>query len=159
MSSAIRMGEGRLRALIERHGIEDVRTCLGELIERSERQMRSHIEEIPDGTYTYTDYLDNDGLVDDADRGARSRSRSPAATCRSTSRARRPAVRGPVNLARNSTVSACYVALKHIFPDVPINGGTFRPAKVHVPPGTLLSAEYPLADERLPGGRSAASST
>ena len=65
MSSAIRMGEGRLRALIERHGIEDVRTCLGELIERSERQMRSHIEEIPDGTYTATDYLDNDGLVDE----------------------------------------------------------------------------------------------
>lgn len=142
MSSAVRMGEGRLRALIERHGIDDVRACLGELIERSERQMRSHIEEIPDGTYAFRDYLDNDGLVDEPiDVVVEVTVSGGDMTIDFTGTS--PAVRGPVNLARNTTVSACYVALKHIFPDVPINGGTFRPAKVHVPPNTLLSAEYP----------------
>jgi N-methylhydantoinase B len=142
MSSAIRMGEGRLRELIERHGIDDVRACLGELIDRSERQMRSHIEEIPDGTYSYSDYLDNDGLVDEPIEVTVQIAVS-GSDMRIDFTGTSPAVRGPVNLARNSTVSACYVALKHIFPDVPINGGTFRPATVHVPPKTLLSAEYP----------------
>lgn len=142
MSSAVRMGEGRLRELIGRHGRDDVRTCLTELIDRSEQQMRSHIEEIPDGTYAFTDHLDNDGVVDE-----------PIAISVEVTVAgsdmtidftgTSPAVRGPVNLARNTTVSSCYVALKHIFPDVPISGGTFRPARVHVPDGTLLAAEYP----------------
>jgi N-methylhydantoinase B len=142
MSSAVRMGEGRLRELIDRHGRDEVRRCLTELIERSERQMRSHIEEIPDGTYAFTDHLDNDGIVDE-----------PIAVAVTVTVAgsdmtidftgTSPAVRGPVNLGRSTTVSACYVALKHIFPDVPINGGTFRPARVHVPEKTLLAAEYP----------------
>jgi len=35
------------------------------------------------------------------------------------------------------------VAIKHIFPDVPVNGGTFRPITIEVPAGTLLAAEYP----------------
>jgi N-methylhydantoinase B len=142
MSSAVRMGEGRLRELIDRHGHADVRSCLGELIERSEQQMRSHIEEIPDGTYAFTDYLDNDGIVDEPITVAVEVTVAGSdMTIDFTGTS--PAVRGPVNLARNTTVSACYVALKHIFPDVPINGGTFRPARVHVPAGTLLAAEYP----------------
>ena len=33
----------------------------------------------------------------------------------------------------NTTLSSCYVALKHIFPDVPVNGGTFRPITLHGP--------------------------
>ena len=28
----------------------------------------------------------------------------------------------------NTTLSSCYVAMKHIFPEVPVNGGAFRPA-------------------------------
>jgi len=56
-----------------------------------------------------------------------------------------PATRGAINMSRNTTLSACYVALKHIFPDVPVNGGTFRPVRFTVPDGTLLSAEYPTA--------------
>jgi N-methylhydantoinase B len=37
------------------------------------------------------------------------------------------------------------VAIKHIFPDVPVNGGTFRPISFTLPPRTILSAQYPTA--------------
>ena len=54
-----------------------------------------------------------------------------------------PTALGPMNMSRNTTVSSCFVAIKHLFPDVPVNGGTFRPITIEVPPRTVLSAEYP----------------
>lgn len=142
MSSAVQMGERRLRELIDRHGRGVLTECLRELTERSERQMRSHIAEIPDGTYRFSDMLDNDGIDDeplwisveitvDGDGMVIDFSGSSAAA------------RGPLNLSANSTISTCYVALKHIFPDVPINGGTFRPTEVRVPEATVIAARYP----------------
>jgi N-methylhydantoinase B len=142
MSSAVQMGEQRLRALVDRHGRDVLTTCLGELVDRSERQMRSYVAEIPDGTYACSDTLDNDGIVDE-----------PLTIAVEVTVAgdqltidfagSSPAARGPLNLAANSTISTCYVALKHIFPDVPINGGTFRPAEVRIPAGSVVAAEYP----------------
>ena len=142
MSSAVQMGEQRLRELVERHGRETLTECLGELIERSERQMRSHIAEIPDGTYRYEDSLDNDGVVDKPLRIAIEitvHGDSMVIDFAGSS----PAAAGPLNLSADTTISVCYVALKHIFPDVPINGGTFRPAEIRVPEGTVIAAQYP----------------
>ena len=42
-----------------------------------------------------------------------------------------------------TTQSAVYVAMKHIFPDVPINSGCFAPMHIAKPTGTFLYAEYP----------------
>jgi N-methylhydantoinase B len=142
MASAVNRGDEQLRELVQRHGKAEVGSCLTELIERSEQQMRSYIEEIPDGTYSFADSLDNDGLDDRAlavEVQITVTGSDMAIDFSGTS----PTARGPMNLARNSTISMCNVSLKHIFPDVPINGGTFRPVKVTVPDGTLLAAEYP----------------
>lgn len=142
MTSAVRGGEERLRRLIDRHGPEVVSACLGELVGRSERQMRSYIEEIPDGVYEFADQMDNDG-VEDVPLPVRVRIevRGGEMTIDFTGTAAR--ARGPANVARVSTISLCYVALKHIFPDVPVNGGTFRPVHFEIPEGSLLAAEYP----------------
>ncbi|WP_249010678.1 hydantoinase B/oxoprolinase family protein [Conexibacter sp. DBS9H8] len=142
MSSAVQMGERRLRELVDRYSQATLGECLVELVERSERQMRAHIAEIPDGVYAYSDTIDNDGVVDEPLRIAVEvtvAGDSMSIDFSGTS----AAARGPLNLAANSTISTCYVALKHIYPDVPINGGTFRPATVHVPAGTVTAAEYP----------------
>jgi N-methylhydantoinase B len=142
MSSAVQMGERRLRDLVDRHGRGTLTECLGELIERSERQMRSHIADTPDGTYRYADTLDNDGVVDEPLRievEITVSGDSMVVDFEGSS----PAAKGPLNLAASSTVSVCYVALKHIFPDVPINGGTFRPAEIRIPEGTVIAARYP----------------
>jgi len=42
-----------------------------------------------------------------------------------------------------TTKSAIYLAVKHIFPEVPINAGTFEPLKIVEPEGTFLYAHYP----------------
>jgi N-methylhydantoinase B len=142
MTNAVRMGEERLRELIERYGRATLAACLSELIDRSEAQMRSYIAEIPDGTYRFSDVVDNDG-VDDRPLTIAVSVTVAGDTMAIDFEGSSPAARGPLNSARNSTVSMCYVALKHIFPEVPINGGTFRPAQVRVPAGSVIAAEYP----------------
>ena len=42
-----------------------------------------------------------------------------------------------------TTLSSVYLAMKHVFPDVPLNAGCFAPIKVAEPRGTFLYAEYP----------------
>ena len=42
-----------------------------------------------------------------------------------------------------TTKSAVYLAIKHIFPDVPINAGCFEPLHIVDPDGTFLYARYP----------------
>src|SRR5882762_7191570 len=54
-----------------------------------------------------------------------------------------PPCRGPMNSVIATTKSAIYLAIKHVFPDVPINAGTFEPLKIVEPAGTFLYAKYP----------------
>jgi len=142
MSSALKVGEERFRAVIQRYGANIVYRCQDDMIERAERQMRSYVEEIPDGVYTSVDYLDNDGITDERVE-FRLELTVKGAAMHLDFTGTSPAVAGPLNLSRNTTVSAAYVALKHIFPDVPVNGGTFRPVTFTIPPATVISAQYP----------------
>lgn len=142
MSSALKVGEERFRTVVQRYGAEVLRACQDDMIERAERQMRSYIEEIPDGVYTATDHLDNDGITDES-REFHLTATVSGATLHLDFTGTSAACRGPINLSRNTSVSAAYVALKHIFPDVPVNGGTFRPVSFTIPEGSVISAQYP----------------
>jgi N-methylhydantoinase B len=50
---------------------------------------------------------------------------------------------GPMNSVRATTLSAVYLAMRHIFPDVPISAGAFEPLEVVGIEGTFLDAQYP----------------
>jgi N-methylhydantoinase B len=54
-----------------------------------------------------------------------------------------PPCRGPMNSVIATTRSSVYLAVKHVFPEVPINAGTFEPLRVLDPEGTFLYAKYP----------------
>ena len=144
MINVFGVGQRGLDGLMQRYGATDVTACLEEMIVRSEKQMRSYIAEIPDGTYRCTEAFDNDGIVDEP---------IPIALAITVNgdemhldfSGTSPRTRGPFNISRNTTLSTCTVALKHIFPDVPINGGTFRPFRFTVPEGSMLAAQYPAA--------------
>ena len=142
MMNVFAVGQRGLDQLVERYGVEKLNACIAEMISRSEQQMRSYIAEIPDGTYRFEDTIDNDGITDEPLRIAL------ALTVKGSDMhfdftGTSPTARGPVNLSRNTTLSSCYVAMKHIFPEVPVNGGAFRPATFTIPDRTIISAEYP----------------
>src|SRR5690606_11955958 len=54
-----------------------------------------------------------------------------------------PACAGPVNISRSTAIAACYVALKHLFPDVPANAGVLDAVDFVIPDGLVISAERP----------------
>ena len=53
-----------------------------------------------------------------------------------------------MNSVLATTLSSVYLAMRHIFPDVPISAGAFEPLIVRRPEGTFLDAKYPL--RRMP---------
>ncbi len=142
MSNVFSVGNRGIDALVKKYGRSVLSECLNEMIAYSERQMRSYIADLPDGTYTWEDWIDNDGIVD-TPIPVRLAITITGETMHFDFTGTGPKARGPQNMSRNTTLSSCYVAIKHIFPDVPVNGGTFRPISFNVPAGTLLAAEYP----------------
>ena len=54
-----------------------------------------------------------------------------------------PPCRGPMNSVLATTLSSVYLAMRHIFPEVPISAGAFEPLEVVRPEGTFLDAHYP----------------
>lgn len=140
--AALATGAKRLTALLDRYGRDTVEAAIAELERRSERMMRAHIETIPDGTYEATAYMDSDGVVNEP------LEINVAITVRGSDIAfdfsrSSPPCQGPLNSVWATTLSSVYVAMKHIFPDVPVNAGCFRPIRVDKPKGTFVYAEYP----------------
>jgi N-methylhydantoinase B len=142
MTNVFELGRQGLDGLVARYGLGTIRECIDEMVVTSERQMRSYVADIPDGVYCSEEWLDNDGIEDTPLRTRlRLEVRGDEMWLDFAGTAR--AATGPMNLAQNTTLSTVYVALKHVFPEVPVNGGTFRPVHCSIPPGSVLAAQYP----------------
>jgi N-methylhydantoinase B len=139
---ALKTGEKRLTALLDRYGPEAVEEGIAELKARSERQMRACIERVPDGVYRFTSYVDSDGVVNEPLAIALEMTVAGSDITFDFSRSS-PPCSGPMNCVWATTQSAVYVAMKHIFPEVPINAGCFAPLRIPVPERTFLYAQYP----------------
>ncbi len=139
---ALSVGERRLTALLDKHGEATVNAAIEILKDRSERRMRAYIEAVPDGEYTFSSYMDSDG-VDHELLEVRVTVAVEGDELRVDFDGSSPPCRGPVNSVWATTLASVYCAIKHIFPDVPINAGCFRPITVTPPTGTFLYAEYP----------------
>jgi N-methylhydantoinase B len=141
-AAALTVGERRLTVLLDRYGRELVERAMGELKVRAARQMRAKIATIPDGTYEAESFVDSDGVVDEPLRIAmRITKREGELTFDMGGSS--PPCQGPMNSVIATTKSAIYLAIKHIFPEVPINAGTFEPLHIIEPEGTFLYARYP----------------
>lgn len=141
-AAALKVGEMRLGALIERHGLDRLRLAIAELDGRADRLMRAHIATIPDGTYRNEAFVDSDGVVNEPLRIALAATKSKdMLTFDFTGSS--PPCRGPMNSVIATTISAVYLAVRHIFPDTPLNAGAFNPLTVTGVAGTFLDAKYP----------------
>jgi N-methylhydantoinase B len=142
MVNVFHIGRRGLDALVAKYGEATLQACINEMMDRSERQMRSYIAEIPDGTYRALDWFDNDGVQDAPLRVVLSLTVA-GSDLHFDFTGTAGAARGPMNISDSTTKSMCLVALKHVFPEVPVNGGAFRPARFTIPPRSILAAEYP----------------
>ena len=139
---ALDLGQKRLDELLDEYGSETVKSALNALGDRAETLMRGELAELPDGRWEATDYLDNDGITDEA-LAIKVSIEISGDRMVLDFEGTAPVTAGPVNIALPTAVATAYVAIKHIFPDLPANAGVMRPVEVRVPEGSLLSAEFP----------------
>lgn len=146
MIAGCRTGEKRLRALIDRFGMNVIRQATKEIFEQTAILEREFLEQIPPGIYCTEGILDNDGVIDeplivkmkltiDEDRNMNVDLTGSS-----------PQAHGSTNTAMAQTISAVRVAYKElILPEIPVTGGSFRGLTVTVPQGTIFTAEEPAA--------------
>jgi N-methylhydantoinase B len=140
--NALDLGERRLHALLDEYGDDTILAALAALTGRAEELMRANIRALPDGTYSYDDFLDNDGVTDTPLRIAVDLTIRDDRMTLDFSRSA-PPCDGPLNIARSTAIASCYVALKHIFTDVPSNAGCLAPIDFVIPDTTLLAVSAP----------------
>jgi len=141
-AAALMVGEERLHALLDRYGDDIVRSAIAELRERAETQMRRLIDEIPDGQYKSSAWIDSDGVVNEPLEICLTIEKTPG-HLRFDFAGSSPPCQGPMNSVLATTLSSVYLAMRHIFPDVPISAGAFEPLEVVRPENTFLDAHYP----------------
>ena len=140
--NALDLGEERLHALLDEYTETRVSDALVELKTRAEKMMRGHLAALPDGTISVEDYLDNDGVNDTPLKLAVDMTIKGNSLVIDFSRSSE-ACAGPVNISRSTTIAATYVALKHIFTDVPANAGVLKPVEFIIPEDSFLSVKAP----------------
>ncbi|WRQ45602.1 hydantoinase B/oxoprolinase family protein [Rhodobacterales bacterium FZCC0083] len=140
--NALDLGHQRLDDLLDQYGETDIQIALSLLKSRADRMMRDHLQALPNGTISVEDFLDNDGVNDVALKLAVDLSIEGDRLKVDFSRSSQ-ACAGPVNISRSTTIAATYVALKHIFTDVPANAGVLQPVEFIIPEDSFLSVKAP----------------
>jgi len=141
--AAHRVGERRLKEIVARYGGDETMHYAGALLVYSERLTRRAIAAIPDGCYTFSDCLDDDGIVDEAVeiRVAVTVAGEEVVVDFTGSS---PQVRGNLNAVLAVTQSAVYYVVRCVAGgDVPANHGCFAPVTVIAPSGSVLNPRPP----------------
>jgi len=138
-------GIRRTRELIEKYSLKTVDFYAKRLMDYAERLTRHTIEQIPDGTYTFEDFMDDDGFSQDTVKIHVSvtiqgdRAVLDFGKCS-------PQVGGSINAVYAITLSAVlYVFRALVEKDIPTNDGVLRPITVLTRKGTVVDANFPAA--------------
>lgn len=141
--SALRVGELRLIELADRYGPDTLAATMEEIIARSEACMRAALRGIPDGVYTFEDFLDDYGPGTDPLRVAVSVTVAGDGITIDYEGSS-PQTPSGMNSYINYTRSYSYAAVKCLTdPFGPMNEGALRPVTVTAPEGSFLNPRPP----------------
>ncbi|WP_170984152.1 hydantoinase B/oxoprolinase family protein [Rhodoligotrophos defluvii] len=142
--SACSVGARRVAEVAETYGSNMLLSIFADLLDRSEQMTREALRAIPEGTYRYVDFNDNDGI--DLDKRIRIEVavtiKDGTFLCDFTGTSAQ--VRGPFNVVPSGSQAAAYFALRTITGQhIPTNGGCFRPVELNLPEGSILNPKEP----------------
>ena len=143
--AAHRVGERRVAELAERYGIDQLGKMAAELLDYSARLTRARLRVIPDGDYSFEDYLDDDG-IDSRPVKIKVEITANRGHLTVDFTGTDPAVQGSVNAPAAVTQSAVYYVIRCLIgDDVPGNAGTFEPVDIRIPERSVLNPRPPHA--------------
>src|SRR5215813_4262619 len=144
--AACHIAEEAFLRLVARHGAKQVKAYMDEILDYTERLTRAALTELPDGEWSFEDWIDDDGI----DYGKpirlfvtfRKAGDALVADWTGTS----PQVKGAINNTASFTRAATYTCLKSVLAhDVLCNAGFYRAIDVIAPPGTIANGVLPAA--------------
>ena len=141
--SALRVGELRLQELAARYGADVLAAAMDEILARTEASLRAAIRELPDGVYTFEDFMDDCGPGTEPLRVAVT---VTVAGDRMTIDydGSSPQTASGMNSYINYTRSYSYAAVKCLTdPLGPMNEGALRPVTISAPEGSFLNPRPP----------------
>jgi len=142
---AVLTAEQRILQLCRNYGATSFKSKIKLLKNYSEAWMRKEIMTLPDGIYSYADFIEDDGITTDAKKiqvTIKVEGDGMVVDFSGTS----PQTIGPLNSVYGVTASSTFNALLQVTdPTIPINRGLFRPVKIIAPRGTLVNPNYPAA--------------
>ena len=144
--AACHIAEKQFAELVARYGAEATKVLLQATIDHAERLTRAALGELPDGEWSFEDWIDDDGI--DYGKPIRLfvtiRKRGGHMVVDWTGS--NPQVKGAINNTLSFTKAASYTAVRLVLPpDIPNNEGVFRAIEVVCPPGTVGNAVLPAA--------------
>jgi N-methylhydantoinase B len=141
--AACHIGERAIHDIIRRYGQDTFLTCAADLIDYTERLVRAEIATWPDGSHTFTDYLDSDGVGGPATRiQVTIIVAGDTLTADFTGSA--PQVAGALNSTLSFTASVVALCLRAVLQeDIPNTAGMFKPLTIIAPPGSVVNVEMP----------------
>jgi N-methylhydantoinase B len=140
------VGKQRFIELLQEYGVDTVHSAIAELLDRAEAMTREKLSAIPDGSYTFADYLDNDGI--DLEQRVTIQAtvtiQGSDVYCDFTGSS--PQVRGPLNCVPTAAIAGAYYVIRTITDaTIPNNSGCYRPIRLHLPEGTVVNPRPPAA--------------
>jgi N-methylhydantoinase B/oxoprolinase/acetone carboxylase alpha subunit len=138
-------GMRRFHSLLERYGVEVVQEGIEEIIRYSERHMRSELEKIPDGTYTFHDFMDTDGVTGKPVRIVVTVTKE-GSEITFDFEGSDPQVGGAVNCVESVTIASVWIAMLMVTDsNIHPSEGAFAPVTVSAPLGTVVNPRKPAA--------------
>jgi N-methylhydantoinase B len=143
--AACRTGARELGKMFDRYGAEMTSTYFAELLDYAERMTRAEIAAWPNGTYSFTDHIDDDGFNDEPLPIA------VAITVHGDSvtvdfEGSAPQVPAALNSTKSYTNSCSYLSVRCCLKgDIPNNAGVFRAINVTTPDASIVNPKLPAA--------------
>ncbi|HPK01211.1 MAG TPA: hydantoinase B/oxoprolinase family protein [Candidatus Sumerlaeota bacterium] len=141
--AACMTGERHIHEIIGRYGLATFRECTRWLIDYTERILRAEIATWPDGQYSFTDYLDSDGVGGPPVRIQVTLTvKGDELTADFTGSS--PQVRGAINSTLSYTASVTAACVRSLLgEELPNTAGMFRPLRIIAPEGTVVNVVMP----------------
>ena len=137
------IGERKLDSLSKKYGVDTLRDCMQAILDHGEQLTRAELEQIPDGTYHYTDYSDGDGVVDEPIK-IQVALTVEGSDIRVDFSGSHGQTIGGMNCPLAVTYSSVQFAVKAAAdPWNPANSGCYRPVTVVAPEGSVVNPFMP----------------
>jgi N-methylhydantoinase B len=144
------IGQKRLAEIVDRYSLTETLAHAEALIDYAKALTETAVSQIPDGRYTFTDFLDDDGQPDSPPIPINVTLTVNGSQLHVDFSGTAAAVRGNLNAVpaiAKSAVAYCLrcAALALVQTDLPMNEGAFAPFSLTIPPGSLLDPPQPHA--------------